>query len=327
MYAADTAPMPKIDHIWIELTHRCNLQCRHCYTSSGPDVVDASPLSLNEYARIIEDARTAGASSIQFIGGEPVLSPYLPDLLQFSKEAGFESIEVYSNLVSLPKKVLEAIVTTGASVATSLYGDNAGCHDKITTQNGSFEKTVKNIKALLSSGNFVRVGVIAQSEDQTDAIAAVEYAKTLGVHHVSSDRARPFGRLEPDFPSEIAAIKGVCGKCWSGKVCIDPNGKVFPCIMSRTWAIGSIKDSSLLALIRSGNLTAVQNRMQSLFSEHVGEVSGSCDPEDKCPPGACKPQVGGPDDCKPKQLCAPDNYKWQFSEHKSEWRGKGQSVI
>src|SRR5690349_21313436 len=63
----------------IHPTRRCNLQCAHCYTSSGPgEAVELAPSIL---ATAIVDAGRLGYQQLAVSGGEPFLAPSLGSLL------------------------------------------------------------------------------------------------------------------------------------------------------------------------------------------------------------------------------------------------------
>lgn len=313
-------------HLWLELTSRCNLECVHCYADSGPYSVDLRPLTLSQYQSVLWDARSRGCASVQFIGGEPTISPHLIPLCTLAREIGFEEIEVFSNLTRMNSSLWEIIKTLNIKLATSLYGHTPQIHDNITTHTGSFQKTVAAIKKAVQIGIPIRVGVIEMNENK-DAIPFVtEFLDQLGVTDHRVDHARPIGRLGSKSPGET--VQGLCGNCWKGTACIGASGEVSPCIMSKGWTLGSIHSSALTQIWNSDAASHKRAKMENMFYDveqvgHLGALEAApppcpprqpcephtrCGPSDHCNPNACHPQVGGPEECHPRTRCMPELY-------------------
>lgn len=63
-----------VSFLELEITGKCSLRCAHCYAESSPHG-DHSVMTASDWERVIDDARTAGVTTVQFIGGEPTLHP------------------------------------------------------------------------------------------------------------------------------------------------------------------------------------------------------------------------------------------------------------
>ncbi len=286
-------------HIWVELTNKCNLSCVHCYNSSSP-TADESLLSLDDYFHVINSARDADCNSVQFIGGEPTTSPHLIPLLRGAKDIGFGSIEVFTNLYSIRDEIISTIVEAGARVATSFYSYDEVTHDRITGKFGSYDKVSANIVRLLELGLDVRVGFIEMSVNQDHYEMTVEYLHTLGVNNIGMDKIRGFGRAkEPDVNDDLSEL---CGKCGGSNICVSWDGSITPCIMSKSWPIGNIKDISLPDALSSATLLAFRDKL----SERP-VVRADCNPE--CAPNCtptCSPRCGPScSPCFPYGRCRP----------------------
>ena len=62
------------------ITHRCNLRCRHCYQEDFRSEMGREELLdvLDKYERFLKERSLAG--HINLTGGEPLASPYFPEL-------------------------------------------------------------------------------------------------------------------------------------------------------------------------------------------------------------------------------------------------------
>ncbi|WP_235878144.1 radical SAM protein [Saccharopolyspora karakumensis] len=116
--------------MWLEITGRCQLECRHCYAESGP-AGDHGGMTDTDWRRVIDEAAEAGVKMVQFIGGEPTLHPSLPALIDHTRTRGIE-VEVFSNLVHVRLALWEVFAQPGVRLATSYYSTDAAEHAQIT---------------------------------------------------------------------------------------------------------------------------------------------------------------------------------------------------
>ena len=56
-----------------EITHRCNAQCLHCYSASGPKVDCSEELTTAEALSVIDQLADVGLLVLAFSGGEPLM--------------------------------------------------------------------------------------------------------------------------------------------------------------------------------------------------------------------------------------------------------------
>ncbi|TAN47005.1 MAG: pyrroloquinoline quinone biosynthesis protein PqqE [Methylococcaceae bacterium] len=86
--------MTKPRWLLAELTYRCPLQCPYC--SNPLDyVAHSNELTTDEWKRVFSEARAMGAVQLGLSGGEPLIRPDLPELVQHARNLGY-----YSNLIS-----------------------------------------------------------------------------------------------------------------------------------------------------------------------------------------------------------------------------------
>lgn len=286
---------PAIDFLWLELTNRCNLECVHCYSDSSPRSGGDDLLDEHDYRQILREAADLGCRQVQFIGGEPTLNKALPELISTATAYGYSFIEVYSNLVSLSVEVQSAIVRHGVRVATSVYSATPDMHDAVTGRHGSHVRTISNLRKLVSLGVQVRVGVIIQADSAESANETKRYLHDLGVVNVSSDHVREFGRGDV---GNCGSMEKLCGSCAGKTLCITPTGAALPCIMSRAWPLGSVKEHSLQQITISPLNKEIRASIQSAVSRRT--IEAICVPK-VCPPSdvPCQPN------CNPNAECIP----------------------
>ncbi|MFI9814649.1 radical SAM protein [Saccharothrix variisporea] len=159
-------------------TRLCNLRCRHCYSSSGPDVAESVPIGL--LTRVVEDAAALGYDVLNVTGGEPFLYPELPALLRSARDVGMRTT-VTTNAVAMTQRRIGLVRGLVDLVAVSLDGD-APTHDRIRDQQGCFSKALAGIRRLteagipvgvvttLTQGNATQLGDVAVAATQSGAL-------------------------------------------------------------------------------------------------------------------------------------------------------------
>lgn len=280
--------VPPISFAWLELTRKCNLECVHCYAESGPTVRHGS-IDVHRWKALIDELSEMGASSVQFIGGEPTIFPGFADLVRYAVSKKL-SVEVYSNLTHLPDSLVKLFKSHRVSVATSYYSDDPERHDEVTRVAGSNSRTLANIKRLIAEGIPLRVGVIKIRDDQRPE-EACEQLRSIGVTDVKIDSLRGVGRGSSERP---ACVEELCGACSGGNLAITSDGTVFPCVFARWLNAGNVSSSALTQVLATGRLENIKSELAESFSKRSNK-------SDKCDPVPCTPGKSTPK----KEMCDP----------------------
>lgn len=282
-----------IDFLWMELTNQCNMSCSHCYTNSSPSSLDVLPLSITDRLNIIEDAFNEGCKKIQFIGGEPTLYKGLIQLIEKAVSLGYEFVEVYTNLLRLLPEQKKCFISNKIKVATSLYSYSQSTHDSITKRPGSFYSTIENLKEFILMGVDMRVSIIQMEENRADTEKTIEFLrKEIGVNNIKVDNVRPFGRAGTNEKN----VDHLCGTCAGSTLCVAPDGWVYPCIMSKSLPIGSLKNQTLQDILTSASNTKARRKIRESVNMTFDIDLNNCAPDN------CAPIVG----CPPLNKCAPE---------------------
>ncbi|WP_419727259.1 GTP 3',8-cyclase MoaA [Terrisporobacter petrolearius] len=100
----------EINYLRISLTDKCDLRCVYCKEEEETveDEYVNKILSFDDYKFIIKNFKELGVNKIKFVGGEPLLYPYLKDLIYFAKhECNIEDISITTNGQHFSEKALE----------------------------------------------------------------------------------------------------------------------------------------------------------------------------------------------------------------------------
>lgn len=141
-------------HCLFELTHHCNLSCRHCYVIPKKK----REITTQEAFRILDMLRAAGCFYIAFSGGEILTRRDFFKIAAYARKLHF-ALRLFTNATLINAKAANKIASLHPyCVEVSLYGFRK-THDYVTQVRGSFDRTMGGIKLLRNRG----VKVLAKS--------------------------------------------------------------------------------------------------------------------------------------------------------------------
>lgn len=220
----------------LELTARCNLDCRHCYINlpAGGRAAKKRELTAAEIARFGGEAASMGAIWCLLTGGEPLLRKDFAEIYRALKERGLK-VSVYTNatLVS-PRHVRLFRALPPDDVEVTVYGVTRETYEGLTRTPGSFVAFERGLDLLLSGGVKVRLKAMAlrSNRHEIDRIAAFCRARTREVFRfdpmlhlrfdrdpernkdIASERLAPeeVVELERSDPERFDALTSRCGE-------------------------------------------------------------------------------------------------------------------
>lgn len=140
--------------IW-NLVRRCNLTCKHCYSTSA-DKDFSGELSTAEVYTVLDDLKIFGVPVLILSGGEPLLRPDIFDISRRAKDMGFY-VGLSSNGTLIDESNIDAIADVGYNyVGVSLDGIK-GTHDRFRRLEGAYERALHGIRLCRERG--IKVGL------------------------------------------------------------------------------------------------------------------------------------------------------------------------
>jgi radical SAM protein with 4Fe4S-binding SPASM domain len=147
----------------LEITARCNNNCRHCYINLPTEDKEAKgkELSLEEIKEIANEAVSLGAVWCLITGGEPLLRKDFPDIYLSLKKKGL-LISVFTNATLVTKKHIKLFKEyPPRDIEVSVYGVSKETYERVTRTPGSFAAFCQGLDLLLGSGLNVRLKAMA----------------------------------------------------------------------------------------------------------------------------------------------------------------------
>ncbi|MFH1414195.1 MAG: radical SAM protein [Candidatus Omnitrophota bacterium] len=166
----------------IDLTCRCNNNCRHCWLRIPQDAAELQDeLSLDEIKHIVDQARKMGCRKWSISGGEPMLRPDFAEIFDYITSNSI-SYSINTNGSLITPKIAQLLKRKGVKLV-ALYGATAEVHDQITRTPGSFEATMRGFSYLKeASANFM-VQLIPMKDNYHQFQDMVKLAESLSKNY------------------------------------------------------------------------------------------------------------------------------------------------
>lgn len=162
-----------------ELTYSCNEHCIHCYAYDGQN---SKPLlTTAEIKKAIDELYDMNCFHIVFTGGDPFIRPDFLEIYNYARDKQF-SVDIYTNGIVLSENedIYRQIVSRKPKgIYMSLYSSSPMIHNKITTVNGSFDKTINAVKKLRRDGINTILNILVMKINLSTIGETIELAKDL----------------------------------------------------------------------------------------------------------------------------------------------------
>ncbi|MDN4492598.1 GTP 3',8-cyclase MoaA [Ureibacillus aquaedulcis] len=168
----------------ISVTDRCNFRCQYCMPAEvfGPDFAflpSDKILSFEEIERLVKIFVTLGVKKVRITGGEPLLRPNLPKLIErIHLIDGVEDIAITTN-GTLLKKYAGDLAKAGLSrVAVSLDSLNEERFLGMNGHRGKVKTVLEGIEKAAEAGLLVKINMVVQKGvNEQDIVTMAEFFK------------------------------------------------------------------------------------------------------------------------------------------------------
>lgn len=144
----------EIRQLFIVLTDKCNLKCKHCCFACSP--IKNTFLPKEKVFQIIDNALRLNYDILDLSGGEPTIHPDFPEILAYAVKGPFRLIAIASNLYKVRDlgplfKSMSAKDKDRLVFRIGIDGPNAAVHDDLRGK-GAFDMTMKGMDFLREHG-------------------------------------------------------------------------------------------------------------------------------------------------------------------------------
>ena len=252
----------------IEVTHRCPLECQHCYNNLPMSDSNArqEELTFEEHVRLLDELVDLGCLWLLYTGGEIFARKDFLDIYTEAKKRGF-LITLFTNGTMITPRIADHLVKYRPfNIEITLYGATRESYEALTRIPGSFDRCMRGIALLLERGLPLKLKTVPTSVNVHEVYEMKRFAEQdLGVEFKFDPLVNPRTdcsqsplavRLSPEqavglefrdptrrdeylrmAESELAAKLPVSTKrytCGGGHngCAVDPKGKMTICVLS-----------------------------------------------------------------------------------------------
>jgi radical SAM protein with 4Fe4S-binding SPASM domain len=167
----------------LELTHRCNLACVHCYVNlpANDREARARELTREECCRVIDAMAEEGCLYLLITGGEPLLRRDFRDIYLHAKRRGM-LITLFTNGCLVTPEMADFLAEYPPfSVEITLYGASEAVYERVTGIPGAYEKCLRGIRLLRERRLPLRLKTVGLSLNRHEVADMQRLADELGV--------------------------------------------------------------------------------------------------------------------------------------------------
>ena len=162
----------------IDLTYRCNCNCRHCWVRLPADhPAGKRELSFEEIVRMTAEARAMGCRRWSISGGEPLLRPDFAEIFALLTHRSLPySLNTNGTLIT---PAIARLLTRKGATLVALYGATEATHDHITRTPGSFAAVMQGFAYLREAKAGFIVQIIPLRDNYHELDAMIRLALSL----------------------------------------------------------------------------------------------------------------------------------------------------
>ena len=243
------SPIPSLRYLELQITDRCNLQCRHCYIGEGFH----QDLSKNQIQKVFEEFEEIQGLRLLLSGGEPLLHSHFWEMNDLLRNYSFRTV-LLSNGTLVTREVARRL--HAHEVQISLDGMKEG-HESLRGR-GTFEKTLKAIDHLQEANIQVSVATMIHRKNLSEFDQMASLLRSKNIEEWNVDVPCVEGRLKTNqdiwvAPSEAGRYLsygyggGFHGStynstCGAHLCAIISNGDVCKCGLFSQEPVGSIEE-------------------------------------------------------------------------------------
>ncbi|MBU0992271.1 MAG: radical SAM protein [Proteobacteria bacterium] len=166
----------------LEITARCNNNCRHCYINLPQNDQDAlnAELSLEQIEKIAADALSLGTLWILITGGEPLIRKDFEDIYLFLKKKGF-LVSVFTNATRISERHIRLFRDyPPRDLEVTVYGITEDVYENVTQVKGSFRQFQRGLNLLLDNKIKTNLKTTATQANKHQLIDITKFCREKG---------------------------------------------------------------------------------------------------------------------------------------------------
>jgi radical SAM protein with 4Fe4S-binding SPASM domain len=182
---------------WLEVTSRCNNNCRQCYANLSERDRGAmeKEISLEEIKKIVDEAVSMGCIGALMTGGEPLLRKDFPEIYRYLKEKGL-LITLFTNAILITEEHVELFRRYPPwNLEVTVYGVTKETYERVTRIKGSYDAFMHGLNLLFENRIKVKLKAVAMRSNYNELPKMGKFCKEKTGEYLAFD---PFLHLRLD---------------------------------------------------------------------------------------------------------------------------------
>ncbi len=187
--------------VW-DFTHKCNLNCKHCYSNSG--ATDETELNTVEALDVVDQLSDFGVVALAFSGGEPLCRDDFFKVAGHAVKRGLY-VSVATNGTLLTKDNVRKLKQTKINyVEVSIDGATAGTHDSFRGVSNAFNRAVTGLKNCVEADLCACIATTATKSNLAEMPEILDLAEEIGAERFTYFNFIPTGRGKEHYNQDIS---------------------------------------------------------------------------------------------------------------------------
>jgi radical SAM protein with 4Fe4S-binding SPASM domain len=187
--------------VW-DFTHKCNLNCKHCYSNSG--VASEAELTTKEALDVVDQLADFGVTALAFSGGEPLSRKDFFEVATHAAKRGLY-VSVATNGTLLTKENVNKLKQAKINyVEVSIDGATAQTHDSFRGVPGAFDKAVAGLKTCVEADLCACIATTATKSNLAEMPGILDLAEEIGAERFTYFNFIPTGRGKEHYDQDLS---------------------------------------------------------------------------------------------------------------------------
>lgn len=270
-------PNTKIQKVYIQGANECSLDCVFCNSDNSInkktgckkwEIEDAN-ISSVEWEKVLTDLRYIGVTSIEFIGGDPLLNfDKIKTIVGLAKAIGIKNYSINTNLSILDDDIINFSDENNIDFTVQIITLNNEKHRKVTQTLIDSDTIFANINSLLVRGIKVKTKILISKYNENEILEIHKKLLQIGItnieidfihnkphnNHFSEKYINEIYNKENKFDKvtkESISVYSQYNSCLFNIININIKGDVTPCPMMNSIVLGNIRNESIQKIMKN----------------------------------------------------------------------------
>ncbi|MFA4889654.1 MAG: radical SAM protein [Candidatus Omnitrophota bacterium] len=237
----------------LEVTVRCNNNCRHCFVNlpEGDQQAKKQEITFKQIRAIVDSTVRSGALWCLITGGEPLLRKDFFEIYRYLKQKGL-LVSVFTNATLITAAHAELFRKyPPRDIEVTVYGVTKDTYERVTRKKGSFPAFMRGLQLLWKENIKVRLKAMIMRSNLKESSAIAKFCRlhskdffrfdpflyfrhdgnSLRNEEIRSERLTPeeIVKLETEDPERSKALESSCNTMVSLWRAGNQDNRIFSC--------------------------------------------------------------------------------------------------